>query len=217
MTKLHSKRSIAQLLLTAAGMAGIVGLFLPFTRGVMPASELFEWGFFGFGLAVLPAFLSVFASAASIRWIVSGSLSRLERVIAYVASTAAVGVLSFYLFGLISDRLPLGLREWLSMMMPLVILLSGIFLLIRNSKTGRSKEFNPVMAILIAYSAYATLWLTTLYGAWEAGAYCILVAVVAFLLQTILISAQPANLHAGREAHQECTEPSFVHDHTADP
>jgi|GEM_PF-2139146 len=188
MTKTHSNRSTTQIILTIAGMTGIVGLFLPFTWGFSPASEVFRWGFFA--LSALPAFLSVFASAASIRWIVSGSLSRLEGVIAYVVSAATVGVLSLNYLSI--DSWPSGLQNWLSMSIPLVILLSGVFLLIRNSKTGRSREFNPVMVILVAYLAYAALFLIASCGTWEAGAHCILVAVVAFFLQIILISVQPA-------------------------
>jgi hypothetical protein len=55
---------------------------------------------------------------------------------------------------------------------------------------GPFREFNPVMAIQIAYLAHAVLCLTAFFGSWgwESGAYCVLVAALAFVLQIVLAS-----------------------------
>ena len=78
--------------------------------------------------------------------------------------------------------------------MPLATLFLGISLLIRNSRMLPSREFNPVMAIQTAYLANAVLCLIALFGEWQVGAYCALVAASAFMLQTTLISTQRTDL-----------------------
>jgi hypothetical protein len=185
-TRKCAHRSIAHVLLTVAGMTGIAGLFLPFTWGKSPvdaASYKELWRL------ALPFFLAVFASAASIRWVVSGSFSGLERAIAYVVSTLMVGVTLSIWFSLGPTS-----QEWLAIIIPGSILASGVYFLIRNSRTGPSRQFNPVMAIQVAYLAHAVLCVIGYLGRWELGAYCVLVAALAFLLQIILVSAQPGRL-----------------------
>jgi len=174
---------IADSLLTLLGMSGIAGLFLPFTSDVSPVeaapvSELWR--------VAVPFFLAVLASAASIRWIISGSLSKAERAIAYVASAAMAGVTVSMWFTL--DRESRTIREWLSIVSPGPILALGIYFLIRNSKMGSSRNFNPVMAIQVAYLANAVLCLIAFLREWQVGAYCVLAAAVAFVLQIILVS-----------------------------
>ena len=53
---------------------------------------------------------------------------------------------------------------------------------------GASRKFNPVMAIQIAYLANTVLCLIAFFGDWELGAYCVLVAALAFVLQIVLAS-----------------------------
>jgi hypothetical protein len=179
----HAHRSIVHLLLTVVGMTGIAGLFLPFTFGTSPAEaastkELWR-------LAV-PFFLAVLASAASIRWVVSGSFSGSERAIAYVISASMVCVTLSLWF---SKDGPANIQEWLAFVSPVPILALGAYLLIRNSRMGPSRKFNPVMAIQVAYLTNAVLCLIAFFGNWELGAYCVLVAALAFVLQIVLASA----------------------------
>jgi hypothetical protein len=167
-------------------MAGIAGLFLPFTEGTSPVeavSDSWLWRL------ALPFFLAIPASAASIRWIISRSFSRTERVIAYVASAATAGVTLSACF-LSVDR-PMTIPNWLATLSPAVIIALGVYLLIRNSRMGASREFNPVMAIQTAYVANAALCLFGFFPEWQRGAYCVLVAALAFVLQIILASASP--------------------------
>jgi hypothetical protein len=186
-TRKYAHRFIAHVLLTVVGMTGIAGLFLPFTWGKSPVDAVSHKELWRLAL---PFFLAVLASAASIRWVISGSFSRLERAIAYVVSGLMVGVtLSLWLpFG------PSTLREWLAIVSPESIIALGGYFLIRNSRTRPSRQFNPVMAIQVSYLAHSVLCLIGFLGLWELGAYCVLVAALAFLLQIILVSAQPGRL-----------------------
>jgi hypothetical protein len=61
---------IAHLLFTLLGMAGIAGLFLPLTWDVSPLEAVPTPEFWRLAA---PFFLAVLASAASIRWIISGT------------------------------------------------------------------------------------------------------------------------------------------------
>ena len=180
-TRGYAHRSFTHVLLTVIGMTGIAALFLPFAWGKSPieAVSLEElWRL------ALPFFLAVLASAAGFRWIISGSFSGFERATAYVVSGLMAGVtLSLWFpFG------PSSTQEWLTLISPEPILALGIYLLIRNSRRGLSREFNPVMAIQISYLAHAALCLIGFLGRWELGAYCVLVAALAFVIQIILAS-----------------------------
>jgi hypothetical protein len=188
-TRQHAHRSTAHLLLTVVGMTGIAGLFLPFTFGASPLEAASTKEFWR--LAV-PFFLAVLASAASIRWVISGSFSGGERTIAYVISASMVGVTLTSLW-LLSKEGPANIQEWLAFVSPVPILTLGGYFLIRNSRIGPSREFNPVMAIQIAFIANAVLCLIAFFGNWELGAYCVLIAALAFVLQIVLASAPVLN------------------------
>jgi O-antigen ligase len=69
-----------------------------------------------------------------------------------------------------------------------LILALGVYFLIRNSRMGPSRNFNPVMAIQVAYLANAVPCLIGSFQDWGVGAYCILVAAIAFVLQIVLVS-----------------------------
>jgi hypothetical protein len=174
--------SSAHLMLTVVGMTGIVALSLPFAYDYSPIGAVFKKGLWPFAL---PFFLSIFASAASVRWIISGSFSRTEQIIAYALSTAMAGVTLFLYLN--SDGWPSNVQEWLSMIIPIAILLFGVYAIIRNVSVGRYKKFNPVMALQVAYLGNAVLCLIEFFGKWQAGAYCILVVTVVYLLQIIVV------------------------------
>lgn len=183
---------VAQMVLTVVGLTGIVALFLPFAFGYSPADTAFDPGFC---LLAIPFFLSILNTAASVRWVVAGSFSRLERAAAYIISAAGAGAtLSFWVSGLLAQWNDPFSRpsEWLELCVAvsfsLAPLLGGIYALIRNSRAGRLKEFNPVMAIQVAYLYNAESCLMLFWGDWDVGAYCVLVTAASFLLQIILVS-----------------------------
>ena len=184
-TRQHAHRSIVHVLLTVVGMTGIAGLFLPFTFGTSPLEAASTKEFWQ--LAV-PFFLAVLATAASIRWVISGSFSGGERAIAYVISGSVAGLtlsMSFPFYGR-----PRNIQEWLTMLSPYPILALGLYFLIRNSRMASSREFNPVLAIQVAYLANAVMCLIGFYGDWDPGAYCALVAAGAFVLQIVQVTGK---------------------------
>ena len=188
-TRQQAHRSIVHLLLTVVGMTGIAALFLRFAYSTSPvdaASDRELWRL------ALPLFLAVLASAASIRWVISGSFSGRERAIAYIVSCSMVGVTLSLWFPF--DGGPTTIQEWLAFVSPVPILALGVYFLIRNSRMEPSRDFNPVMAIQVAYLAHAVLCLIALFGDWELGAYFVLVAALAFVLQIILVSAPGLNV-----------------------
>ncbi len=187
-TRQHAHRFIVHLLLTVVGMTGIVGLFLPFTFGTSPLEAASTKEFWRLAL---PFFLTVLASAASIRWVISGSFSGGERAIAYVISVSVAGLtlsMSFPFYGR-----PGNIQEWLTMLSPYPIFALGLYFLNRNSRMGPSREFNPVLAIQVAYLANTVMCLIAFFGDWEKGAYCTLVAALAFVLQIVLASRVAGN------------------------
>lgn len=172
-------------ILTAGGMTGILGLFLPFAHGFSPLEALKEWELWKLGI---PFFLAPFATAASFRWILWGSLPRIERAMAYILSsgTAAVTLRQYF----IADNSPSSFEDWLLWTIPLVTYLIGVFMLVRNSRIARARDFNPVMAIQTVYLANALMCLTGLFGNWQTGAYCALMASILYMIQITLVSRQ---------------------------
>jgi hypothetical protein len=182
-TNAPARRALAYRWLTVLGTTGIAALILPFTDDYSPLKAAVEQGLWR--LAV-PFFLAPLASAASLRWIVSGRLSPLERLIAYVVSAAMVCVTVSVYFMIASW--PSGRQEWLSMVMPAVALVTGIAVLIRSSRLGRIAAVGPVLAIQVAYLCNGLLCLIAFFGDWQVGAYFVLVTAVVFVIQIVLMS-----------------------------
>ncbi len=83
---------------------------------------------------------------------------------------------------------PENIYEWVRPLSPYPILALGRYFLIRDSSKGPSREFNPLLPSQVAYVANAVLCLIGFYGDWEQGAYCALIAALAFVLQIVLAS-----------------------------
>ncbi len=188
-------RSIGPLLLTVSGTAGIAALFLPFTWDISPTEAVVLRELF---LLAIPSFLSVLVSAAYVRWMISGLLSRTERAIAYVASS----MMAFStLYFIISDWLmskgwpdPFDVRGWLIVVIPVLTLLSGVYFVIKKLRNKGSKEVSAIMAMQIAYLSNALLCLILFFGDWEIGAYFVVVTSIVYQLQIVLALMKPAVL-----------------------
>ena len=191
-TQLRRRDVIVHSILTLAGALGIPAIFLPFAYGYSPWDAILDEGFWRLGL---PFFLSPFATAGSLRWIISGAPSRPERVFGYVLS--AVAATATLLFYLVSDW-PSDGQEWLGWLMPLAILGLGVYFLVRGWGRPPFKEFNSVMTVELAYLANGVLCLVGFFGDWQVGAYCVLVAGSMFTLQIALILAQGPHIALGR-------------------
>jgi hypothetical protein len=163
--------------LTSAGAAGIVGLFLPFAYETSPMKVVIA-DTDGFWRLALPLFLSILIAAGATRWMISGSLSRREKLLAYFAS--AVGAASTLLMCLESDWDPL-------LLIPPFVLAAGVFFLRSSLKTRPSSSFTPVMAMQVAYASSGLLSFAGFYKEWQVGAYFVLVAVIAYFLQIIVV------------------------------
>lgn len=196
-----TNRSISRLLLTVGGTAGIAALFLPFTYGVSPTKVVAD--FVGcliysgnratfldlseFFLLAIPFFLSVLVSAAYVRWMISGLLSRPERAIAYVASSMmAFSTLYFNIWITIVEGLPSSSEEWLTLAIPLLALFIGVYFVIKKLRNKGPKEVSAIMAMQIAYLYNALFCLPGFFEDWQIGAYCVVVASSVYLLQIVL-------------------------------
>ncbi len=182
-TRPRTHHLMAHSVLTVVGMTGIAGLFLPFAFDYSPVCAAFDKDLWR---VALPFFLSPFVFAGSVRWIMSGFFSRLERGIAYLVSTGTAAVT---LSGYFDSKPPSSIQDWLSWSIPLATLGLGIYCMIRNSR-ALFREFKPVMAMQVAYLANGLLCLIDLFGHWQVGAYLTLIATIMFLVQIILIFAE---------------------------
>lgn len=192
-TTQHAASSTVHWLLTSAGAAGIAALFVSFTddlfaHGISPIEAVLDesspaWRF------AMPLFLAVPALLAAVHWIISGSLTTAERAIAYAVSASMACVTLWLLF--IDFGWPASIQEWLISLSAPSILALGAYALIRNSRLGTRAEFNPIMAIQVAYLAHAVMLLMIFSGALDLGAWFVLTAVLAYALQIILVSLPP--------------------------
>ena len=198
-------------MLTLAGMTGTAAVFLPVVERISPWTVIWSPVFPGpdrpFWLSgpyplllasALPACLAILITIGTIRWLISGSLSVPERIIAYFAG-AAMLLLSLYAslvlalpFGR-SASFPLSLLPLFS---HVLILAPGIAVLIWCWRAGWSKQFVPVMSLQVVYVAHAAMWLIAFFGDWQLGAFFVLVAAGVFVAQSVLIMAEAARTAA---------------------
>jgi len=172
-----------QWILTVTGVTGIPAIFLPFTVGTSPWAAAF--GGYGLWQIALPAFLSLPVTYLLMRWLIAKKLLITEQLIACLLSIAsAFTTLAVYVKDM---TYPADLKEWVVFILPLLIICSGIFILVR---IRNKKMFNPYGAILclqLAYLANCVLSLGAFIGEWQSGAYLIMLTVTAYLIQLILV------------------------------
>lgn len=200
-----TRHPLAHSILTFAGMAGTAGIFLPFIWTASPwraigmglgliklypsqsAWEAF-WEHFFFLQVALPACLAILVTIGAIRWLISGSLSSPERVIAYFAG-ASMMLLSLSIWFRMEPSAPV---SWPMLSVYVLVLVLGVSALIRSLRAGWSRHFTPVMSMQVVYVAHVLMFLVANFGGWEAGAYCLLVAALAFALQIALVLLEAA-------------------------
>jgi len=182
------------LMLTVPGMSGVAALFLSFTSNTSPMDAAFDDDLWKLAL---PFFLSIPILAASIRWSLSGSMSLPERAVAYTVALAAAAVTLSFLWSA-TDRTG---EEWLYTAIPVATLILGAILLLGDSKPDATRGLRPVMALQMAYLANALFCLAVFGGDdWfdlQVGAYCVLIAVIAYFLQIVLVLT-PSRPRLGR-------------------
>ena len=161
---------IAQMPLTVTAMTGIAAILLPFTADISPAIGVLS----DVRPLAFPFLLSVLVSAAYVRRSISGSLSRPEQALAYVATAVSVAMtFSFVISG----------EGWLGRVIPLVTALLGAHFVRSNRKIGQARDLTPVLAMQVAYLVNCSLCLIGFFGEWQIGAVFALVTAVSYCLQ----------------------------------
>lgn len=182
-------RASTHLALSAAGLAGVAALFLPFAGGVSPMAAAVDSDFFRYAL---PFFLAPFVSAATCRWAMSGGFARREAMLAYVLSGASIlGTLSLYAGW---EYPPDGLQNQLALALPIAVLIVGGIVWRRMRRAaGPTREYAPALALQLAYLSNAALCLVGFYGedlfsnGWGVGAWVVLWTCLAYLCQIGLV------------------------------
>jgi len=210
-TELKIGSAMCLILHTVSGIAGITALFLPFTENISPVGFVFnilpsESSFSGLWLFLplaMPFFLSVFVSAAFVRWMISGLLSRPERTIAYVMSSMmALGILIFITLGFWAQLSNPSscVREWLTLVIPLLLLLFGVYLVIKSLKNKGPEEVGAVMAMEIVYLSNAFFCLIGFFGYWQIGAYFVVFTSGIYLTQIFMATVKLGVFRVGGES-----------------
>ena len=182
--------------LAVAGTAGIAVLFLPFdsTLSISPLGAIrmafTKPGGWLLGFFAAPFFLSILITGAALRQLISSTLSRAEQSLAYVAA-AAMACLTILLYVLpwvidpSSDSLDLSsasAKDLLISLAPAAVLLVGAGLVVRNSRPGRRRPGNAVMALEVAYLANFLLCLLSFSDELGIGAYLALITAVVYVV-----------------------------------
>ena len=222
-TEIKMRTATGLILLTVSGIAGITALFLPFVQDISPVSFVFNFlllefsnreGWFYISLwpflpLAMPFFLSVFVSAAFVRWMISGLLSRPERTIACVISSMmALGILYFIIYIILED-VRNSSATWttsaifhflLILVIPLLLLLFGVYIVIKNLKNKELKEVGAVMAMQITYLSNAILCLISFFGEWQIGAYFVVVTSGVYLTLIVMALVKLGVFRSGGES-----------------
>jgi hypothetical protein len=166
------------LLLTTVGAIGIPAIFFPFAWSTSPIGAAVEKDLWRLAW---PFFLPVLVTAANARWLFTGRISGAERIIEYLAG-AAMFCITLSLYATMPGW-PTDLRTWIGLSLPIG---AGVIAAITILRVRRNKMQSPIAAIVpmqLAYLANCLLCLASFWGAWEIGAYCVLLTAVAYLIQ----------------------------------
>ena len=159
------KCSPIQWFLTLAGLSGVAAIFLPFTAYVSPWEAIFDKDFWKLGA---PFLLSIFTGILTVRWNISGSISLMEKMFSCVVSILSTCVtMSLFL----NMNFPKNIHEVFGLITPIFIFISGGFLITMNYRSGKFKEFSPVMTMQTAYLANGMLCLVAFFEDWQIVAY----------------------------------------------
>ena len=209
--------------LVALGVIGIASIFLPFTRNVAPFDVLVlnapavlsgrlpnrhdVWLL----LLTSPFWLAIPITAASVKRLWAGRLSRAAWLMSYGLALAMAGVtLGFIGLGVFAKALPtdrpleeylvmFSPQEYVVLLLPLVILVLGMGWVIRNRRRRLVLHaINAVIAMQVAYIANGALCLALFQDDWKNGAYVALATIVLYLIHIVLVSWQQRSTAAVR-------------------
>ena len=175
--------------LIVAGLAGVIALFLPFTYGVSPLDALLPLLSLELEGLLLggPLFLAIPVTAASVRLLVTGSLSPKVKILAFLMSAGAV-LIGIPIFAEVFAEhfptyLPLIGREILFAIFTLT-LIAGLLYFVVGLKKRSFGKYAPVAAMQVPYIVHSVALLYEFY--WDGlqiGAYLIVLTAVSYLVQ----------------------------------
>lgn len=139
----HNPRSVFSLVVAIVGLAGVVALFLPFAWGTSLLGQLkLQW------MLLLSVLLPIPVSALTARWVVSGTSSRAERLVAYLVASF---VACWYLFGVIALYFQYPRNAWSLVLYVGVGLMVSAGLLALNWWRGVPSTVNAIVAMQMVY------------------------------------------------------------------
>ena len=171
-----------QLLLTIGGAIGIAAIFLPFAWGTAPLGAALDKDLWRLAW---PFFLPALVTPVSVHWLISGKLSWPECLVAFFVSTATVCItVSMYVT---MPGWPPDIKAWLGFVFPIVMLVFGVFTLLRARRNLTTSPLSAVLSMQVAYLANFLLCLTSFFGEWQIGVFCSLVTAIAYVIQLGLV------------------------------
>ncbi len=173
------------------GLVGLTSLFLPFAEDESPLTVLGDRSLFvSVWRITLPFFLALPVSAYSFRLAIAGAMTRCESALAFAVSMSVACLtlsLCFDLRGLT------GFRDWLSIAVIPVLLLAGLFIMVKNWRGGVIHGMNALVSLQISYLINCVVCLIAFFGEWQPGAYCALLTTFVYGYQIIGVSRTAAN------------------------
>ena len=93
----------------------------------------------------IPFTLSILVSAGSLRWLVSGSFTRIEQVVAFSASlTCSFLALPIWIGWL---RFPQEASGWVFLLVPPLTIIANVYLAIRAWTSWGARSCSPIVAL----------------------------------------------------------------------
>lgn len=128
-------------------------------------------------------------TVGTLHWVISGRLSRSERLVAYASSlVAACCLLTLYLP--VGQRAPSSFLEWFMVVFLWVGSAAGAYLVWRNSRTGVPTAANAIAAMQVVYVVVAVYCLVG-FRPWQVGAYLVAVTTLVYVTQVVAVSVAP--------------------------
>jgi len=174
-----------QLMLTIIGVVGIPAIILPFAYDYNPLAVAYNHDIPIWRLS-WPFFLPIFITTAIIRWIILKKHSKAEIMLCYILSVAIICVtFSGYVArdGWTWTDDPLSQFAFIA---PFVILLFGIFIVLRNRKKLIPKPSGAIVVMQVAYLINCVFCLIGFFGMWQISAYLSLATAIVYFAQLIL-------------------------------
>jgi hypothetical protein len=196
----HDPRSRFSMVIAFVGLAGIAGVFLPFTFNTSPLDAAGTLPFLrgdahyleGLWRLGVPLSLAILVTIGTFRWVVSGRLTHVELVVGCLAALVAdCCFLSLYLPYGIDDpaRAPSGFSQWFMFLVSWAGSAAGAYLLWRNLRRGVPHAASVISAMQIVYAIVAVFCMVAFASEGrQIGAYLVAVTTLAYMAQVLAVA-----------------------------